>query len=83
MITVEIRRPVGMEDWDVLSTIRVDDDNEVHITGAQDPELVRGIRVVAEGRAVTAADDPQLWARNLPTAFRTGQLEAHLVEDAE
>ena len=33
MITVEIRQPVRLRDWTVLTTVHVDDAGEVTITG--------------------------------------------------
>lgn len=80
MITVEIRKPTGLRDWDVLTSVHVDDDDEVTISG--DDSLVADLRVPTAQGFITREEDPQQWARNLGSSFRAGYLQAVVVADS-
>lgn len=83
MITVEIRQPVRLRDWTVLTTVHVDDAGEVTITGDRAMDFGDLSVHVGGGQFTTLAENPKQWARHLHTAFRTGQLQAVVVEDTE
>jgi hypothetical protein len=72
--TAPRRREHALE-WDRVATVRVDR-TRFEIDGDQDFAGVRDIEVldVASGQSVTFDADPERWARNLPQAFRSGDL---------
>jgi len=72
--TVPRRRDHALE-WELIATVRVDA-TRLEIEGDQDFAGVRDIEVldVASGRSVTSDADPERSARNLPQAFRSGDL---------
>lgn len=85
MITVELRRiPEGHNDYTTVATLTVNDDGAVTI---DDPEqyLPVDMHVLVKGadgpRRVTFDEDPDLWARNLHRALRTGYLVPVIVHD--
>jgi hypothetical protein len=69
------RRRDHQLDWDLIATVRVDG-TRFEIEGDQDFAEVLDIEVldVASGQSVTFDADPERWARNLPQAFRSGDL---------
>jgi hypothetical protein len=72
--TVPRRHGHALE-WNPVATICVDG-THFEIDGDQDFADVRDIEVldVASGQSVTFDADPERWARNLPQAFRSGDL---------
>jgi len=87
MVEVEIRSPVADGDsgevkWIVCATVRADGPDLVcdDPSGVLDPELP--ILDVATGRQVHG-DEAETWARNLPHAFRAGDLVAIVVSDSD
>jgi hypothetical protein len=69
-------------DWDLIATVRVDG-TRIEIDGDQDFAEIRDIEVldVVSGQSVTFDADPERWARNLPQAFRSGDLVCEIVID--
>lgn len=90
MIEVQFSVPdssAGHVEWHVVAALFIDGPHlEIH--GDQDYAEVRDIEVldVETGQSVTFDADPERWARNLPQAFRSGDLVcevvAHSSEDA-
>src|SRR5688572_19797286 len=87
MVEVEIRAPVFDEEsgevvWHARAFVRADG-AELGIYGDDprviDPQLP--VVSVATGRSVRGNDDPEEWARNLPHAYRAGDLVAVVVLD--
>jgi hypothetical protein len=68
---------------DLIATVRVGG-THFEIVGDQNSAGVRDIEVldVASGQSVTFDADPERWARNLPQAFRSGDLVCEVVDDA-
>lgn len=69
--------------WDTVATLRVDG-ARVELEGDQDFWDVRDIEVLdpQTGRTLTVDADPVSWARNLPQAFRAGDLRCVIVHDS-
>lgn len=69
--------------WDVVATLRVDG-THLEVEGDQDFSEVRDIEVldVEIGQSVTFDADPERWARNLPQAFRSGDLVCRVTADS-
>lgn len=89
MVVVEIRAPVydeeaGRADWVACAMVFANGAAEVSIVDAHGV-LNTAIPVVdaVTGRQVRFADDAERWARNLPSAFRAGDLVAVVLADAE
>lgn len=87
MVVVEIRTPVYDEEscaieWIVCATVRAQgSDLDISPEG----EIIdRDLQVVdvLSHRKLQGNDDPEIWARNLPHAFRAGDYVAVVVEDA-
>lgn len=88
MVEVEIRAPVFDEEtgeftWQTRAVVHARGgalDIDLHGT---DPVISRDMVVldVARGGPVTASDDPERWARNLPHSYRAGDLVAVVVCD--
>jgi hypothetical protein len=72
--TAPRRREHALE-WERVATVRVDG-TRFEIEGDRDFAGIRDIEVldVASGQSVTFDADPERWARNLPQAFRSGDL---------
>lgn len=87
MIEVQIRTPRFDKDlqaieWETLARICVEN-GDVTVGG---DEMVVHMGCVASpslGKSVHPGDDPQEWARNLPYAYRGGDLVAAVVQDHE
>jgi hypothetical protein len=60
------------------------DGTRVEIEGDPDFAEVRDIEVldVESGQTVTFDRDPERWARNLPQAFRSGDLVCEVITDS-
>lgn len=73
----------GDLEWDVVATLRVDGVH-LELDGDQDFAEVRDIEVldVETGQSVTFDADPERWARNLPQAFRSGDLVCRVSFDS-
>jgi hypothetical protein len=73
----------GDLEWDVVATLRVDGPH-MKVEGDQSFAEVRDIEVldVETGQAVTFDADPEHWARNLPQAFRSGDLVCRVTVDS-
>ena len=69
--------------WDVVATLLVDG---VHfeVEGDESFAEVRDIEVldVDTGQSLTFDADPERWARNLPQAFRSGDLVCRVTADS-
>jgi hypothetical protein len=73
----------GEVEWQVVASLRVDG-THVQLEGDQDFLEVRDIEVldVETGQSITFDADPERWARNLPQAFRSGDLVCEIVGDS-
>jgi hypothetical protein len=76
-------RVVGEVEWHVVASMRVDG-TDFELEGDQDSLEVRDIEVldVQTGQSVTFDADPERWARNLPQAFRSGDLVCEIVGES-
>jgi hypothetical protein len=76
------RRRGGELEWDQVAVVCVDG-THFEVDGDQDFAEVRDIEVldVESGQSVTYDADPERWARNLPYAFRSGDLVCQIVGD--
>jgi hypothetical protein len=76
------RRQDGELEWDRVAVLRVDG-THLEVEGDQDFAEVRDIEVldVDSGQTVTHDADPERWARNLPQAFRSGDLVCRVIGD--
>jgi len=76
------RRDGGLE-WDHVAVVRVDG-TRFELEGDQDFAEIRDIEVldVETGQSVTYDADPERWARNLPQAFRSGDLVCEVFDDS-
>lgn len=84
MIVVELRTKTGIPIGDpakVIATITVDEHGALILDPPDDAGVLEHPVPGPGRRRVTAADDPVLWARSLPRAFRTPHLHAVLVRD--
>ncbi|MDO8187811.1 hypothetical protein Q5424_10475 [Conexibacter sp. JD483] len=87
MVVVEIRTPVydeesGRSGWAVCAMVFADGRRTVSIVdkhGVLDHQLP--VVDAVTGRQIHLADDAEAWARNLPGAFRAGDLVAHVLAD--
>ncbi len=77
------RRRDGELEWDRVAVIRIDG-THFEVDGDQDFADVRDIEVldVETGQSVTFDAGPERWARNLPQAFRGGDLVCEVLDDA-
>jgi hypothetical protein len=73
----------GDLEWEVVATLRVDGVH-LELDGHEDFAEVRDIKVldVETGQSVTFDADPERWARNLPQAFRSGDLVCRVSFDS-
>lgn len=76
------RRQDGELKWDCVALVRVDG-THFEVEGDQDFAEVRDIEVldVESGQTMTYDADPERWARNLPQAFRSGDLVCRVTGD--
>lgn len=86
MIEVQFSVPdgsVGHVEWHVVAILVIDGPH-LEIQGDPDFAEVRDIEVldVETGQSVTFDADPERWARNLPQAFRSGDLVCEVVPDS-
>ncbi len=87
MVVVEIRTPVYDEEscaieWVVRATVRAQGrDLEINPEGEIIDRELQVVDVLSR-RKPQGNDDPEVWARNLPHAFRAGDYVAVIVEDA-
>jgi hypothetical protein len=81
-LTVPNRHNGDLE-WDVVATLRVDGPR-LEVEGDQSFADVRDIEVldVETGQSVTFDADPERSARNLPQAFRSGDLVCRVTVDS-
>jgi hypothetical protein len=73
------RRQDGELEWERVAVMHVDG-THFKIEGDQAFAEVRDVEVldVESGQRVTYDVDPERWARNLPYAFRSGDLVCHV-----
>ena len=86
MIEIQFRVPDridGEVEWHVVASMRVDGIH-LELEGDQDFLEVRDIEVldVETGQSITFDADPERWARNLPQAFRSGDLVCEIVGES-
>ncbi|MGA9874256.1 MAG: hypothetical protein WBQ21_00420 [Solirubrobacteraceae bacterium] len=89
MVVVEIRTPVYDEEssqvqWRLRALVKAED-GQVEISGEA---LILGDESLAvvdiqTGRRLSRTHDPEAWTRNLPHAYRAGDLVAHVVIDTD
>ena len=77
-------RANGEVEWHVVAVLCIDG-THLEIQGDRDFAEVRDIEVLDDetGQSVTFDADPERWARNLPQAFRSGDLVCELVGEGE
>jgi hypothetical protein len=85
MIEMQFRTPRrrhGELEWELVATIRVDG-TSFELEGDDAFAEVRDIEVVdlETGQSVKFDADPERWARNLPHAFRNGDLVCDVIDD--
>lgn len=89
MVVVEIRSPVYDEEssqveWRLHALVKAEG-AQLEITG--NPMVLgdQNLTVVdvRTGKRLSRDDDPEVWARNLPYAYRAGDLVAHVVVDTD
>jgi hypothetical protein len=73
----------GELEWHVVAILQIDG-THMRVDGDRDFAEVRDIEVldVETGQSVTFDADPERWARNLPQAFRSGDLVCEIVADS-
>jgi hypothetical protein len=89
MVVVEIRTPIYDEEsseitWRGLALVKADGQS-LDIYGDADLVAVDepGILDLATGKQLLASENPEVWARNLPAAFRAGDFVAVVVLDTD
>jgi hypothetical protein len=77
------RRHDGGVEWEVVAVLHIDG-THLEVEGDQDFGEVRDIELLDEdtGQTVTFDGDPERWARNLPQAFRSGDLVCRVTADS-
>lgn len=87
MVVVEIRAPVYDEEssqveWRLRALVKAEG-AQLEITGDRTVLGNDNLSVVdiQTGRRLSRDDDPEVWARNLPHAYRSGDLVAHVAID--
>lgn len=72
----------GRIEWELVALLRVDG-TQLTIDGDQDFADACDIEVldIDSGQTVTFDADPERWARNLPYAFRSGDLVCEIAHD--
>jgi hypothetical protein len=86
MVTVELRsQPVESDhvEWETIAVLRVDGTN-AEVQGDAD-RLDRSLPVISltSGRHLHYEDDPEEWARSLPTVYHAPDFMAVVVEDSD
>jgi hypothetical protein len=73
----------GVVEWEVVAVLHIEG-TQLEVEGDQDFAEVRDIELldVDTGQTVTCDADPERWARNLPQAFRSGDLVCRLTADS-
>lgn len=73
----------GVVEWQVIAVLHIEGAH-LEVEGDQDLAEVRDIELldVDTGQTVTFDADPARWARNLPQAFRSGDLVCNVTGDA-
>jgi hypothetical protein len=73
----------GAVAWEVVAVLHIDG-THLEVEGDQDFAEVRDIELLDEdtGQTVAFDVDPERWARNLPQAFRSGDLVCHVTGDS-
>jgi hypothetical protein len=77
------RRHDGVFEWELIAVLHIAG-THLEVEGDQDFAEVGDIELldVNTGQTVTFDADPERWARNLPQAFRSGDLLCHLTGDS-
>lgn len=77
------KRHHGNLEWDVVATLHADGPH-LEVEGDQSFAEVRDIEVldVETGKSLTFDAAPERWARNLPQAFRSGDLVCRVSADS-
>jgi hypothetical protein len=77
------RRHDGVVEWDLIAVLHIEG-THLEVEGDQDFAEVRDIELLDEdtGQTVTFDADPERWARNLPQAFRSGDLVCRVTADS-
>jgi hypothetical protein len=72
----------GVVEWEVVAVLHIEG-THLEVEGDQDFAEVRDIELLDEdtGQTVTFDADPSRWARNLPQAFRSGDLVCRVTAD--
>ncbi|HEX7299434.1 MAG TPA: hypothetical protein VF257_10525 [Solirubrobacteraceae bacterium] len=90
MVEVEIRSPVYDEEasqveWRRRALVRAEGTDLVIYTDGEGVVLPDDLLVLdlASGAQLRQADDPENWARNLPHAYRNGDLVAVVLVDTD
>jgi hypothetical protein len=89
MVAVELRSPVfsektGQIEWCTRALVRAEDgDLTISSVGEAGVVVDRDMKVIdlATGSTLDSADEPEAWARNLPSAYRSADLVAVVVHD--
>lgn len=86
MVTVELRTQHVESDhveWETIVSLRVDG-SHVHVEGDGD-KLDRSLPVISvtSGRRLQYEDDPEEWARSLPTLYHAPDFMAVVVDDSD
>jgi len=73
----------GVVEWEVVAVLHIEG-THLEVEGDQDFAEVRDIELldVDTGQTVTFDADPERWARNLPQAFRSGDLVCNVTGDS-
>lgn len=89
MVVVEIRTPIYDEEsshitWQGLALVKADGQDldiygDANLVAADEP----GVLDLATGKQLLSNEDPEAWARNLPAAYRAGDLVAVVVLDTD
>jgi hypothetical protein len=89
MVVVEIRAPVYDEEssqveWRLRAIVKAED---AHLEISGNPTVLGDDSLtvvdVETGKQLVRSDDPEAWTRNLPHAYRAGDLVAHVVIDTD
>lgn len=86
MVTVELRSQPAESDhveWETIAVLHVDG-QRVDVSGDAD-RLDRSLPVISltTGRRLRYEDDPEDWARSLPTVYHAPDFMAVVVEDSD
>ena len=77
------RRHDGVVEWEIVAVLHIEG-THLGVEGDQDFAEVCDIELLDEdtGQTVTFDADPERWARNLPQAFRSGDLVCNVTGDS-